>query len=260
VHPLQAPALGRPHRHGDALSHEALAHTPEQRLAPLRAAQGKPAGVALRVTEIFRSLQGEGRDIGKPTVFIRLTGCNLRCVWCDTEYSFTGGSWMGLDDVLAAVAGHTGVRNVCLTGGEPLLQRAHQDLVAALVERGYHVVVETSGSRPIEGALLGKGVCVSMDIKCPGSGESQSLHEPNLRALGAKDQVKFVLANRADFDFMIDFMAARLTGCPAEVVAQPVGGALEGVLQVAAWVADAGVDVRVLPQLHKLLWGDAAGH
>ena len=248
-----------PRRHGQALSGEALAHTPEERLAPLRRAGAKPPGVSLRVTEIFPSLQGEGRDIGVPTVFVRLTGCNLRCVWCDTEYSFTGGSWMALDEVLARVEAHAGVRAVCLTGGEPLLQKEHQDLVAALTGRGYRVVVETSGSRPITGALLHEAVCVSMDIKCPGSGEEGSLLDENIAALRAKDQVKFVLADKADFDFMRGVIATRLKGCPAPVTAQPVGGSAEGVRQIAEWVAEAGLNVRVLPQLHKLLWGDTAG-
>jgi 7-carboxy-7-deazaguanine synthase len=253
------PDLTPPHRHGKGLTAAALAHTAEERLAPLGAAARKPDGPALRVTEVFRSLQGEGRDIGRPTVFVRLTGCNLRCVWCDTEYSFTGGSWMTLPDVLSKVESYAGTRTVCLTGGEPLLQREHQLLVRELVERGYRVVVETSGSRPIAGALLDERVCVSMDVKCPGSGEEGSLLGENLAALGAKDQVKFVLKDRADFDFMVEFIATRLAGCPAEVVAQPVGGSVAGALEIAGWVADAGVDVRVLPQLHKLLWGDAAG-
>lgn len=254
------PTLAPPRRPGQSLSKAAIGQSPEERLQPLRAGGGRPAGVSLRVTEVFRSLQGEGRDIGKPTVFVRLTGCNLRCVWCDTEYSFKGGSWMGLDEVLAKVEAHAGVHTVCLTGGEPLLQKEHQDLVAALLERGYRVVVETSGSRPITGVLLDERVCVSMDIKCPGSGEEGSLLDANVDALQAKDQVKFVLADRRDFDFMTATLSERLGGCPAEVVAQPVGGSVEGVLEVANWVAEAGVDVRVLPQLHKLLWGDEAGH
>ncbi len=255
----EAPPLIPPRRHGAAISDASRAHSKEQRLEPLRAGGSRPPGVSLRITEIFPSLQGEGRDIGKPTVFVRLTGCNLRCVWCDTEYSFTGGSWMALDDVLAKVASHPGTRDVCVTGGEPLLQKEHQDLVRALVDRGYHVVVETSGSRPIAGALLDPHVCVSMDIKCPGSGEEGSLLGGNIAALGAKDQVKFVLADRADFEFMERVIATQLADCPAELVAQPVGGAVEGVLEIAGWVAEAGLHVRVLPQLHKLLWGDTAG-
>ncbi len=257
--PPGAPPHAPPHRHGKALSQESIAHTPQERLAPLSEAGRKPAGVALRVTEIFLSLQGEGRDIGRPTVFVRLTGCNLRCVWCDTEYSFTGGSWLTLDEVLDQVAAHPSVRNVCLTGGEPLLQKEHQELVAALTARGYRVVVETSGSRPVGGALLDERVSVSMDIKCPGSGEEGSQLPGNPSALGAKDQVKFVIADRADFDYMRALLATSLKGCTAEVIAQPVGGSVEGVRKIAAWVAEAGLDVRVLPQLHKLLWGDTAG-
>ena len=247
------------HRHAAGLTAQAIAHTPEQRLAPIATAGKRPAGTSLRVTEIFLSLQGEGRDIGHPTVFIRLTGCNLRCVWCDTEYSFTGGSWMTLDEVLGKVASHRGVKRICLTGGEPLLQKEHQDLVAALLKRGMRVVVETSGSKPVGGALLEEGVCISMDIKCPGSGEHEAMDWSNLARLGPKDQVKFVVKDRADFEYMAGLLAGRLKGTPAEVIVQPVGGSLEGVAQIAEWVKQDGLDVRVLPQLHKLLWGDEAG-
>ena len=248
------------HRHGTRLSEAAIKQDAAARIAPLKEAKRKPAGPALRVTEIFCSLQGEGREIGRPTVFVRLTGCNLRCVWCDTEYSFTGGEWMALDDVLMAVEAFPGVRHVCLTGGEPLLQKEHQDLVKALSARGYRTVVETSGSKPVAGALLDASVCISMDIKCPGSHEQDSMDWGNLAKLTAKDQLKFVIADEADYAYAREVLAGRAKGCPAEIVFQPVGGGLEGVLKIAGWARRDGLSVRVLPQLHKLLWGDAPGH
>jgi 7-carboxy-7-deazaguanine synthase len=247
------------HRHGERLSDAALHQSPDARLAPLQESRGKPAGKALRVTEIFLSIQGEGKDIGLPTVFVRLTGCNLRCVWCDTEYSFTGGAWKTVDQVLHEVESHHGVKHVCLTGGEPLLQREHQDLVAALVERGYHVVVETSGSRPIEGVLLHRDVCVSMDLKCPGSGEQASMLWENLGKLAPKDQLKFVVGGEQDYLYMKEVLGGRARGVNTEVIVQPVGGGLDGVLRISEWVKRDGLAVRVLPQLHKLLWGDQPG-
>jgi 7-carboxy-7-deazaguanine synthase len=248
------------HRHGSGLSDAAIRQDANARLAPLKEVKRKPAGPALRVTEIFGSLQGEGREIGLPTVFVRLTGCNLRCVWCDTEYSFTGGEWMTVDDVVRAVEAFPGIRNVCLTGGEPLLQKEHQDLLRALTQRSYRTVVETSGSRPLEGALFDDRVCISMDIKCPASGEAESMLWENLAKLGHKDQLKFVIQDERDYAYAKEILAGRAKGTKAEVVFQPVGGGLDGVLKIAAWARRDGLSVRVLPQLHKLLWGDAPGH
>lgn len=247
------------HRHGTRLSEAALKQDAAARVAPLKETKRKPEGPALRVTEIFCSLQGEGREIGLPTVFVRLTGCNLRCVWCDTEYSFTGGEWMALNDVVSAVQAFPGVRHVCLTGGEPLLQKDHQVLLSALVALGYRIVLETSGSRPLEGAHFDDHVCISMDIKCPGSGEAESMLWENLAKLGHKDQLKFVIADERDYDYAKGILAGRAKGSPAEVTFQPVGGGLDGVLKIAGWARRDGLHVRVLPQLHKLLWGDAPG-
>jgi len=128
-----------------------------------------------------------------------------------------------------------------------------------LLKAGMRVVVETSGAKPVGGALLEEGVCISVDIKCPASGEHEAMDWSNLARLGPKDQVKFVVKDRADFEYMRALLAGRLKGTPAEVIVQPVGGTLEGVAQIAEWVKQDGLDVRVLPQLHKLLWGDEAG-
>lgn len=255
-------AKAKPARNGPrplGLSKNALAQRRHERAAPLKDDRGKPAGPALRVTEVFLSLQGEGRDIGLPTVFVRLTGCNLRCAWCDTEYSFSGGEWATVANLVKTVEGFRPVHRVCLTGGEPLLQKDHQDFVRALLSRGYHIVVETSGSRPVEGALLEEGVCISMDVKCPSSGEEEEMHWENLARLRAKDQLKFVLADERDYAYARGVLSSRARGNPAEVVLQPVGGGLKGVAQIAAWAKRDGIDARVLPQLHKLLWGSARG-
>jgi len=248
-----------PHRHGQRLSDAALKMGPDERLAPLKESRKKPAGVALRVTEIFYSLQGEGKDIGLPTVFVRLTGCNLRCVWCDTEYSFTGGDWFTLPQVLERVDSFPRVKRVCLTGGEPLLQKEHQDLVRALVERGYRVVVETSGSRPLTGVLLHDQVCISMDLKCPGSGEQGAMLWENLAVLRPKDQLKFVVGDEADYAYMKGVLSKEARDIDTDIIVQPVGGGLEGVKMISEWAKRDGLVVRVLPQLHKLLWGNEPG-
>jgi 7-carboxy-7-deazaguanine synthase len=247
------------HVHGVRLSDAALRQDAASRRAPLAETRGKPPGVALRVTEIFQSIQGEGKDIGFPTVFVRLTGCNLRCVWCDTEYSFTGGTWMSLDAVVAAVEAYPGLKRVCLTGGEPLLQKEHQDLVRALVERGYRIVVETSGSRALTGVLLHDQVCISMDLKCPGSGEHEAMLWENLAKLRPKDQLKFVVGDEADYLYMKGVLSKQAADIDTDIIVQPVGGGLEGVKTISEWVKRDGLAVRVLPQLHKLLWGNEPG-
>jgi 7-carboxy-7-deazaguanine synthase len=166
---------------------------------------------------------------------------------------------MSVPDVVSAVEAFAGVRRVCLTGGEPLLQKDHQELLKALLARGYRIVVETSGSKPVEGAHLDANVCVSMDIKCPGSNEQDSMLWDNLSRMTAKDQLKFVIADERDFTYAKATLEGRAKGTAAEVVFQPVGGGLDGVLKIAGWARRDGLSVRVLPQLHKLLWGDAPG-
>ena len=211
--------------------------------------------VRLRVTEIFCSLQGEARSAGWPTAFVRLTGCPLRCTWCDTEYAFTGGESLELDTVLARVAGF-GVRHVTVTGGEPLAQADCKDLLVALCDVGYAVSLETSGALDITG--LDPRVTVVMDLKAPGSGEEGRNLYANLDLLRATDQVKFVLADRADYDWARARLAEYRLDQRCEVLVQPVFGALPPG-ELAQWVLDDRLPVRFQLQLHKLLWGDERG-
>ncbi len=209
----------------------------------------------LRVTEIFCSLQGEGRSAGWPTAFVRLTGCPLRCTWCDTAYAFTGGEARALDDVLARVAGF-GVRHVTVTGGEPLAQAGCGELLEALCEAGYDVSLETSGALDIAG--LDPRVTVVMDLKAPGSGEVGRNRYANLDLLRPGDQVKFVIADRADYEWARGQIRERDLAARCEVLVQPVHGAVAPA-ELAQWVLDDRLPVRFQMQLHKLLWGDARG-
>jgi 7-carboxy-7-deazaguanine synthase len=209
----------------------------------------------LRVTEIFCSLQGEARSAGLPTVFIRLTGCPLRCTWCDTAYAFSGGTWRDLDDIVAEVAGF-GVTHVTVTGGEPLAQADCRALLAALCDAGHAVSLETSGALDI--ADLDPRVSVVMDLKAPGSGEVERNRYANLELLRPVDQVKFVLADRADYDWAREQIREHDLAARCEVLVQPVWDALPSA-ELAQWVIDDRLPVRFQLQLHKLLWGDARG-
>jgi 7-carboxy-7-deazaguanine synthase len=209
-------------------------------------------GPMLRVNEIFHSIQGESTRAGEPCVFVRLTGCNLRCVWCDTAYAFHEGRQMQLDEVLDRVAGY-GCSLVEVTGGEPLLQAEVIPLLQALVELGHEVLLETGGSLPIE--QVPPGVRRIIDVKCPASGESAANRWENLAELREGDELKFVLADRADYDWAAQQIRSRdLAGrCPCLV--SPVHGALDAG-ELARWVLEDRLPVRVQLQLHKLLWPD----
>ena len=209
----------------------------------------------LRITEIFCSLQGEARSAGWPTAFVRLTGCPLRCTWCDTEYAFTGGESLELDTILARVAGF-GVHHVTVTGGEPLAQADCKDLLVALCDAGFAVSLETSGALDIAG--LDPRVTVVMDLKAPGSGEEGRNLYANLDLLRPTAQVKFVLAHRGDYDWARARLAEYRLDERCEVLVQPVFGALPSG-ELAQWVLDDRLPVRFQLQLHKLLWGDERG-
>lgn len=213
----------------------------------------------MRISEIFLSIQGEGVGIGAPTVFVRLYGCDLRCAWCDTMYAVEGGEFatMSLDEVKAEIGGKLGCKRVCVTGGEPLLQ---EDEVSALtgwlLDNGYNVMLETSGHRAPPEIFSDPRCVVSLDCKCPGSGMDGRMDFSLITGLGAKDQLKFVIADEADY------LYARgvLESCPTEagVVFQPVYG--KGLRWLAERVLSDGLgSVRVLPQLHKIMWGDRKG-
>lgn len=209
----------------------------------------------LRVTEIFHSLQGESSRAGLPTVFVRLTGCPLRCAWCDTDYAFSGGETMTLGEVLVEVARH-GARQVCVTGGEPLAQKACLPLLRALCDAGYSVSLETSGALDI--AQVDARVSRIMDLKAPASGEADRNHWENLDRLNAGDEIKIVLADEADYEWAKSVLAARRLDAICPVLLSPVAGRLDA-KRLAEWVLRDKLPVRVQLQLHKLIWGSERG-
>ncbi len=216
---------------------------------------GTAAAVRLRITEIFASVQGESSRVGLPTVFVRLTGCPLRCTWCDTAYAFTGGSTRTLDDILAEVARH-GLRHVCVTGGEPLAQKGCLALLTALCDAGYDVSLETSGALDI--AEVDARVARIVDLKAPGSGEVDKNRYENIPMLRASDEVKIVLADAADYDWACAQIATHALDRRCSVLLSPVAGALDPA-ELADWVVRDRLPVRFQLQLHKILWNDARG-
>nr|WP_266168566.1 7-carboxy-7-deazaguanine synthase QueE [Dyella subtropica] len=210
----------------------------------------------LRITEIFHSIQGEADAIGWRTVFVRLTGCPLRCVWCDTEYSFYGGNWQAIDDILAEVASH-GAKHVCVTGGEPLAQKRCQILLQRLCDAGYEVSLETSGALDV--SAVDPRVRKVMDLKAPDSGESKRNLWSNLDLLLPHDQVKIVIASRADYEWARAVVAEHAIDKRCMVLFSPVHGAVQP-RELAEWIIEDKLPVRFQLQLHKLLWNDAQGH
>lgn len=209
----------------------------------------------LRVTEIFFSLQGESRSVGFPTVFVRLTGCPLRCGYCDTEYAFSGGEWMSVDAILAGVASY-GAHHVCVTGGEPLAQRECLSLLQRLADAGYEVSLETSGALDVAG--VDPRVIKVMDLKTPGSGEAAKNRYENIEALTPQDQVKLVICNRDDYDWAHEVVRRYALEQRCEVLFSPCYGTLEG-RQLAEWILQDRLPVRFQLQLHKVLWGEEKG-
>ncbi len=209
----------------------------------------------VRLSEIFFSLQGEAARSGIPTVFVRLTGCPLRCTWCDTEYAFTGGATTRIDDVLAEVARYP-TRHVCVTGGEPLAQKTCLPLLRALCDAGYDVCLETSGALDI--AQVDARVARIMDLKAPGSGESAKNLLSNIADLRATDEVKIVVASRTDYEWAKEMISAHDLPARCDVVLSPVAGQLNPT-DLAEWILADGLNVRFQIQLHKLLWSDARG-
>jgi 7-carboxy-7-deazaguanine synthase len=225
------------------------------------------------ITEIFKSIQGESTHAGLPCIFVRLTGCNLRCTWCDTAYAFHGGSKMSVEEVIErvqnlsratsdAAAGAARVTLLELTGGEPLLQAEVIPLAERLLADGYTVMIETSGERPV--SALPREVIKIVDVKCPDSGAGGTFHLPNLDALDSKDEIKFVLASRRDFEFAREFAAEhRLAERVRQVIFSPVAPDPEGrwpglnARELAEWILADGLSVRLGLQLHKFIWDPA---
>jgi len=210
---------------------------------------------SLRISEIFASVQGESSRTGLPTVFVRLTGCPLRCVWCDTEYAFQGGQTRSLDEVLDEVSSH-GLKHVCVTGGEPLAQKSCLALLTALCDSGYSVSLETSGSLDI--AAVDPRVSRIMDLKPPGSGESARNRLENIDLLQCSDEVKFVLADENDYEWAKGRIAEHALTERCEVLLSPVQGQLDPT-KLAEWIVRDRLPVRFQMQLHKILWHDARG-
>jgi len=204
----------------------------------------------LTVNEIFHSIQGESTRAGHPCVFVRLTACDLRCTWCDTPYAFHEGRKMSIDEVVKAVDEY-GCPLVEITGGEPLLQDEVYPLMQRLLERGHTVMLETGGHRPID--RVPAPVIKVVDVKCPGSGESDKNHWPNLDALAPHDEVKFVINDRADYEFARDVVRRQLSGRSNPMLFSPVHGALDP-KQLSEWVLADRLPVQVQLQLHKFIW------
>jgi len=223
--------------------------------APAPAPTPAAAADRLKITEVFLSLQGEARDAGWPTVFVRLTGCPLRCTYCDTAYAFHGGQWRGIDDLVAEVVGH-GVRHVCVTGGEPLAQKRCLVLLGKLCDAGLDVSLETSGA--IDIAPVDPRVSRVLDIKTPGSGEAGRNLWSNLAVLTARDQVKFVLCSRADYEWAREVVARHRLHDTCDVLFSPSKAELAPTA-LADWIVADRLPVRFQVQLHKLLWNDEPG-
>ena len=219
------------------------------------------------ITEIFKSIQGEGTRAGLPCVFVRLTGCNLRCTWCDTAYAFYGGARMAVDDVLDRVREFAGERSsrvplVEITGGEPLLQPETPELAARLIEEGFTVLIETSGERFI--GSLPPEVIKIVDVKCPDSGEADTFDMSNLEAIGKNDEMKFVISSRRDYEFARHFTREHgLAQRVAAVLFSPVFPDPEGkwaglnARELTEWILADGLPVRLGLQLHKFIWDPA---
>jgi len=209
----------------------------------------------LKITEIFHSLQGEARQAGLPTVFVRLTGCPLRCGYCDSAYAFHGGEWLHFDEILSTIGQH-GTRNVCVTGGEPLAQKRCAEFLVRLCEAGYEVSLETSGA--IDISLADPRVSRVLDLKTPGSGEMEKNLWSNLAALTPHDQIKFVICSRADYEWARSQLHERELNTKCEVLFSPAWGEVDA-SALAGWILEDQLPVRFQLQLHKVLWGDIPG-
>lgn len=219
------------------------------------------------ITEIFKSIQGEGTRAGLPCIFVRLTGCNLRCTWCDTAYAFYGGTKKSIEDVLESVCGFAGtgdgrVSLVEITGGEPLLQPETPDLAKQLLAAGYTVMIETSGERFV--GILPRAVVKIVDVKCPDSGEADTFNMANLGMIDRKDEVKFVISTRRDYEFARDFtkdhrLAERVNAVLFSPVFEDPSGAWEGLSarEMTEWILADQLPVRLGLQLHKFIWDPA---
>ena len=214
----------------------------------------KARPVPLQITEIFHSLQGESTHAGKPCIFVRLTGCSLRCGYCDTKYSYFGGRTMTVDEVLASVASYP-ARLVEITGGEPLEQEGAVALMERLIGEGYTVMLETGGHVTLD--PVPEEVIKIVDVKCPGSGEGGTFRMENLEQVQPRDEFKFVISSRDDYEWSIRFYRQHLASREQTVLFSPVHDVAEAV-ELAQWILADGIDVRLQLQIHKYIWGPEA--
>lgn len=205
----------------------------------------------MKIYSIFKSLQGEGVTIGSPTAFVRTSGCPLRCTYCDTPQAFDEGQQMTVEEILKKVA-RLRCRHVCLTGGEPMVQKDVMTLIKKVLGEGYHLVIETSGAIPLDELPCVDNLTISMDIKCPSSGEADKMIFQNIELLGPTDQLKFIIADDRDYAYAREVIEKYSPKC--EIIFTPVGGM--DLKPLAEKVLKENLDVRVLPQLHKFIWGD----
>jgi len=208
----------------------------------------------MKINEIFHSIQGEGKNVGLPTIFVRTTGCNLRCRYCDTTYAYYEGKEMELQDIMKEMK-KWNCRRICLTGGEPLLQPEMPELVDMLIYDGYEINIETNGSIDISD-MTERDITVSMDMKCPSSGMNDRMMEGNIKLLRDRDELKFVIENREDYGYAIDIIKKYKPACG--IVMQPSWGELDAG-KLAEWMLDDDIDARLSFQLHKILWDNRKG-
>lgn len=208
----------------------------------------------MMINEIFSSLQGEGILIGTPTTFIRTTGCNLRCSWCDTKYAYEEGKEMTLEEIMGKVKDYP-TSHICITGGEPLLQKDVIKLIQRLSDDGYEICLETNGSQSVEDLPCLDSLMISLDVKCPSSGMHEKMDFSNLELLSPNDQLKFIVENEEDYIYARNIIDRYKPICT--IIITPVGG-LE-LKNLAEWILKDGLKVRILPQLHKLIWGERKG-
>ncbi|MCD6222374.1 MAG: radical SAM protein [Thermoplasmata archaeon] len=206
----------------------------------------------MKINEIFYSLQGEGSDAGLPTIFIRFTGCNLRCNYCDTRYAFYEGKYMAIDEIMESIKKWS-CKRVCITGGEPLLQKNVYTLIDELLKEGYEVSIETNGSISIM-KLSKMNVKIKMDIKLPSSGMHDKMLFGNISLLRGSDELKFIIWNKQDYEYAKDIIARYKPRC--QIIMQPVWGSK---IKLADWILKDEIDARFSIQLHKILWGNERG-
>jgi 7-carboxy-7-deazaguanine synthase len=208
----------------------------------------------MKVNEIFYSIQGEGILVGQPSIFLRFAGCNLRCSFCDTTYAYTQGTEMNIQEILDEIKKFT-CPYICLTGGEPLLQKDTTKLIESLLQKDYEICLETNGSISIKKLMGKKSLIISLDIKCPSSGSHKQMNMKNISYLSKRDQLKFIIKNKEDYDYAKKIL--NKYNSPCTVFFQPVWGT--NPKKLASWVLNDGLPVRLTLQLHKIIWGTKRG-